>query len=244
MIFQGIFQLFILRGMKEILIQNKYRMLIRLSFLEMIFASLLNLPFTGVGQASVGMVQTQINRSPGGIPTPFLIPVEKNHYTTSDPNVILLGDWTFFNKQIGTERKVFYPVELQSTQKIFNDSGLNLFSKKPFIFNTNDTNQLKFKITHFKTGMIDIIAETAIADTLVFQQNYYHRWKTLVNGENTSPIKYHGAFMGVALSPGKNYVKYYFAFGPIESAFNFSKYILGILLAYLIVVWIRRSSPS
>ncbi|MDQ6757660.1 MAG: hypothetical protein M3004_12075, partial [Bacteroidota bacterium] len=90
---QGVIQLFLLWGIKWCVRENKWNVLVRIVIADMVIATLLNLPFTGVGKASVAEVQHVLNKSPKGIPLPKLQPIIMNDTITPEEKG-LIGDWS------------------------------------------------------------------------------------------------------------------------------------------------------
>ena len=125
---QGIIQLFLLWGIKWCLMKQHSGMLVKIVVAEMIFASLLNIPFTGVGKASVHEVQTVLNKSPKGIIAAPLKPVNM-HDTISVYESGLVGNWRFENKKTDNKAFAFYTVELKNTKLIYADSNSNYIYK-------------------------------------------------------------------------------------------------------------------
>ena len=222
LVIEGIIQLGFLGALKKSLLNKRYKDLIKICALELILATLLNLPFTGVGQASVNDVDRALSKAREGVPVPFLTPIYQNKMGKTDQSEKLIGDWSFYNKQIGSLTKSFYPVELNTTKIIFKDS-LSLFSVKPFIFSTNDSAIQSMKIVSFKGNAIDISLISNQNDTLVFQQNIYPHWNCIVNGEYKKPIIYAGVFNAVSIGPGKNFVNFSFSFGLYQRKYNTNK---------------------
>jgi hypothetical protein len=239
---QSLIQLGVLTAVKNNVKSRTYKNLIILSAIEIGFACLLNVPFTGVGQSSVSEVQSLLNRAPDGLNPPFLIPIYRIYTKTEDRFDKILGDRSFYDKQIGVTSKAFYPVELNTTQNIFKDS-LSLFCYKPFIFSTNDSAYSKLEINYFKNNFIELTVESRQKDTIVYQQNLYPNWKCMFNGDYVKPIIYAGVFNAIAINPGKNFIKFIFKPGSVSSAMDISKYVFLLCLLYLIIMYIKRSSP-
>lgn len=242
LVIEGIIQLGFLGALKKSLLNKRYKDLIKICALELILATLLNLPFTGVGQASVNDVDRALSKAREGVPVPFLTPIYQNKMGKTDQSEKLIGDWSFYNKQIGSLTKSFYPVELNTTKIIFKDS-LSLFSVKPFIFSTNDSAIQSMKIVSFKGNAIDISLISNQNDTLVFQQNIYPHWNCIVNGEYKKPIIYAGVFNAVSIGPGKNFVNFSFFPKSVSTAFDISKYAFLACIIYLLILLFKRSSP-
>ncbi len=241
LIFQGILQLIFLGFINDNLFRMRYKLMIRFCALEMIIATLLNIPFTGVGQHSVKALQSQLEKVEEGIPAPLLIPIDDIYKNEDDNKRDMTGSWSFYNKQMGVNRKIFYPMEMKNIDKAF-PSSKSIFSNKPYLFTTVDTSNSSIVITRIKDNVVELIIQSNVKDTLVFQQNIYPFWKCALNGEGKKPIAYAGVFNAIALNPGKNFVKFSFNPGIVNTGAMISKYALLICMLYVLIVLFKRTS--
>ncbi len=242
LIFQSIIQIYFIKKIKISLITRNFKKLIQITFAELILATLLNIPFTGVGKLSVGDINYIISKSPEGIPNPFLLNIDKSNnesYFDESP----IGSWNFYNKQIGSKYYHFYPIELNTTKNIFKDS-ISFFSNKPYLFLLKETNINKIKILNYKVNSVELFLETNEDDTLIFQQNIYPLWTCSLNSQPNQIIKYKNAFNATYLPKGKNYVSFQINTNSISHAYDISKLVLLICTLYILIVYFRRSSPS
>ena len=81
---------------------------------DLILASLMNIPFTGVGKASVREVQKVLNHSPPGIPTPQL----RSAFQPTQEEEALVGDWDWYSKQIAVNSESAYPIALKNMRTL------------------------------------------------------------------------------------------------------------------------------
>ena len=242
LLIQAFIQLGFWNAIKSNLKNRTYKELIKLVAIEMILATLLNIPFTGVGQKSLSDVDRTIKKSPDGLRIPYRVPIYSLYPTASDRYNKLVGDWSFYSKQIGVDTKAFYPVELNVSKTVFKDS-LSCCCDKPYLFGTGDSCIQEIKVNYYKGNFIDLTVYNNKTDTLVYQQNIYPHWICTVNSESRKPIAYKGVFNAVKLEPGKNYVKFSFVPGSVMGAFDFSKYALLLCLIYLLIMMFKRPSP-
>lgn len=239
---QACIQFIFLNQIKRALQRKYFHHLIKICAVDLIIATLLNVPFTGVGQASVQEVQMQLNRIPEGLPTPFIQPINSIYTEDSKEYFSLLGDPSFYNKQIGTVNYAFYPIELKSSKIVFKNKQ-SLFADKPFLFTTGNASSDSIKINYFKGNFIDLEVNSNGNEKIVYQQNHYSKWRTIVNGERKKPEKYAGAFMAANLVQGKNYVKFTFFPGFVNTAMEISALFFCASLLYLVIVMFKRRSP-
>jgi hypothetical protein len=232
-----------LKLLKNNLITKDKKNLVKVCIADLIIATLLNIPFTGVGSASVSEVQNQINKNTEGIPIPFLLSSISENNAVNYSKTSLIGDASFYNKQIGNNSKAFYPIELKTTSAIFKDS-ISIFGHKPYIFTTNDSAVISLSVENYQGQSIDIFAECKQPDTLVFQQQCYPYWKCLINGETKKALAYKGVFLSIPLKKGRNDVRFSFEPDSINKALKISLGVFLIYLIYLIILIFKRTYPS
>jgi hypothetical protein len=241
LIFQGILQFVFLGFINDSLFRMRYKLLIRLCAMDLIIATLLNVPFTGVGQHSVKALQSQLEKVEEGIPAPLLMPIDDIYKNENDNKSDITGSWSFYNKQMGVNKKTFYPMEMKNIDKVF-PSSKSIFSNRPYLFTTVDTNNNSIAITRIKDNVVELTVESKVLDTLVFQQNVHPFWKCALNGDRKKPIAYAGVFNAIEIKPGKNFVKFNFIPGIINTGAQISKYALLICMLYVLIVLFKRTS--
>jgi len=224
-------------------LEKKYfHWLVRVCAADLIIATLLNVPFTGVGQASVKDLQMQLDRVPEGLPAPFMQPIRKLNSDDTKEYFSLLGDQSFYNKQIGSVNYAFYPVEMKNSALVFKNKE-SLFADKPFLFTTGNDSSTSIKIKYFKNNFIDLEVNSGGNEKIVYQQNFYSKWKLILNGERKKPEKYAGVFMAANVNKGMNNVKFSFYPGFVSTAMEISALFFATSLLYLIIVMFKRRSP-
>ncbi len=241
---QGLIQLLILWLIKFCLREKKWTGLVKVVIAEVIIATLLNLPFTGVGQASVADVQNVLNKSPKGIPIPALQPIIKNDSLISAEKD-LVGNWSFYNKQIGVTLQAFYPIALSSTNKYFSatpDTSLNIMQRN-YLFLKNDKENKQSSIQSFTGNKIQIKIFAHQDDTLVFLQANYPHW-FYKSGENkNATLPYAATFISAPVKKGDNNIE--FVFEPVKvkvgMLISLITFCMIIILLILNPAFIRRS---
>ncbi len=210
---------------------------------EITLITLLNVPFTGVGQSSVRDVVNSLNRMPEGIKTPYLTPIaELDRVDVTRYQSKLLGSSSFYNKNIGTSAKAFYPVELKTTSQLF-EGDSSRYRHLPLIFSEKGKLE-QVEILGFGPDYMDLIVTCSEKDKLVYQQNLYPRWTCMLNGQVVKNPGYQGVFNALDVPAGKQYVKFFFFPGLVGKTFGFSKYVLLLAVVYLIIVWFKRTFLS
>ncbi len=232
---QGIIQLFFLWGIKWCLQQQNWMLLTRITVINMCLACLMNIPFTGVGRSSVKDVQVVLKKSPQGIPVPPLHPIYENDSITTEEKG-LVGDWSFYNKQIGVLKAAPYPIVLKNMNEYFekNEWGTALnFLNHPFLFVESGSDN-KVKIDLYSPNKIMATIQCETSSEIILQQNYYPHWY-YQNGMDKKPVNRAGiSFMSAPVKQGIN--KVIFSFEPrlVKGMMLFSA--ICLLLAVIIIV--------
>jgi hypothetical protein len=229
----------------------------KIIILELILASLLNIPYTGAGKASVAQVQAVLNKSPKGFPVPPLIPIN-TYDTLGEFEKGLVGDWSMYHKKPGTKQQVLYPVHLKNTDHYFytvEKDPLISCDNFPYAFvSTNDTGKVftpdpqhppsSIKILSYDPSHISIEAKMDTTAFLVLQQAYYPHW-TYKNEQVREPVEKAGiAFIRAPLYTGSNLIR--FDFNPV-----FVKWMMLLSLAAFMILCLlffilpaKQVSPS
>ncbi|MEO6489245.1 MAG: hypothetical protein ABIO04_04820 [Ferruginibacter sp.] len=198
---QSLIQLLFLWAVKWCIKKHDIKLLMRISVVNIIVACLFNIPFTGVGKASVAQVQHVLNRSEKGIPIPPLQPVFMNDSLNIDEKA-LVGDWSMYNKQIGVKEKVPYPIILKNMDAYFNQRQKK-YLEKPFVFIEPTGPEDKLVVNSFSPNKITVSVTSDTSSVLILQQNYYPHWY-YINGSNKRPVDKAGVnFMSAPIRNGK-----------------------------------------
>ena len=241
LLIQAIIQTLILALIYRSLMLQRYSQVLRIAIADIIIATLLNLPFSGVGKTSVATVQAIINKAPEGIPIPRLQPITLND-TLPDAERAIVGDWSFYNKQTGVKEFAFYPVALKSNLAYFeNPVMVKAINVYPIIFSSNnnfsghDLKADKVSITSYSPNHITINASVSDTGSLTFLQNYYRFWK-VYNNEKEQPVTMAaGTFMSTPLRKGINNVEFRFKPARIQIVLLINLLVFLSALAYLVI---------
>ncbi len=201
----------------------KYKTLFFIILCEITIASLLNIPFTGVGKTAVRDLYSIHKRAGEGFPAPILQPIIKND-TLNRKDSSLIGEWSYFNRQIGSTKRVLYPVLLKNTVLYFNqierDSTFNM-KYNPYLFFcahpenkkiTGDSTQFltSENIISYSVNQIHVRFNSPKKTNLVILQNNYPHWfyKTV---NNLSSVNKAGlTFISIPVSKGVNDIECFF----------------------------------
>lgn len=242
LLFQSTLQIFILILIYYALRRGRKTALFYAAIVEIIIASLLNLPFTGIGKASPSEVQHILNSSPRGIPIPPLQPTSDND-TIAPDQTKLAGDWSFYSKQIGAINQVSYPIKLKNTVSFFNQSSLGEINKKEFIYVSNQNGEKQhINILKFSPILISLELNIPSSTNLVIKQNYYPRWICTINNREAPIFLANNTFMGIQAEEGKSNIVFQFKNKNIELLIyvNLALFTLGLIL--LIVHFMRQKT--
>jgi hypothetical protein len=174
---------------------------------DLIVATLLNLPFTGVSMRPVSAIQSVIDKSPAGFPVPSTGP-EKNIYAAFPDTDTITGNWSFYSKQVAIDKWHPYPMLLSTTSKYFDSTHEQLKQRNTgFIFAEDST---AIRIQKFRPGGFLIYA-SAVEDTrLVIKQNLYPGWVTTVNNIQFQPGTAYYTFPSIPIKKGHNEISHEF----------------------------------
>ena len=219
--------------------ERNLRRLCWLVMIDMIFHANLVIPYAVAGQAPLSAIEHVIEKSPAGIPIPPLQPIRNN--SRIDPaEEIYIGQWSMFNKQIGTTQEHLYPIQLPSTRDRFDRLPADSSEMdKPFLYLAHAEGGVR--IINFKPGDMIMHVSSAQADTLVIQQNFYHRWRAFTGRKREPLVLYNGHDLGIPVSAGEQDIRVSFVNGDIRLAM-----IISVLVCILLVIVLftrRRNVP-
>lgn len=239
---QGSVQLFFLWMIKWCLVRKKIILLTAVASADLVLACLFNIPFTGVGKASVAEVQSVLDKSPKGIIVPPLIPVNR-YDTISAYETGLVGNWSFYNKQPGVKHFAFYPVELRSSKQVF-AGDTSLCAGKPFLFTETGNENDQITVNGFTGNTITATVFSGGKGRLVLQQNHYPHWLVENGVPNPGIQVYRNVFPAAPLHPGNNTVTFRFEPVLVKKAMLVSA--ISFLLCSLILLagCFKRIFPS
>ena len=239
---QGLLQLFLLWGVKYCLVKKDSQLLLKVCITDLVIATLLNIPFSGVGKASVAEVQAVLNKSPKGIIIPSMKPV--NAYDSiSAYESGLVGNWSFYNKEPGVKRFAFYPVELNQSKFVFADSN-SIAASKPCLFLENDAGGNRIHIDAYSGNCIVVSVQPTEKDRLVFQQNHYAHWRYEDGKQNHPAERYRDVFLSAPVNPGNQKITFVFEPAFIKKAMLVSCIAFIIFLFVLTAIYLRSFFPS
>lgn len=243
---QGLIQLFSIWFIKLSLIQQNWKLLVRITAINLIITSLMNIPYTGVGKASVAQVQHVLNKSPQGIPIPALQPINQND-TLTPAETDLVGNWSLYSKQPGTIKEAPYPISLKNMRDYFdkNNWGAALnFLNKPFVFCESYQETPSINIRSFTGNKVEVDVKNDEPTVLILQQNKYPHWYYYKDGKKTE-VKAAGInCMSAPIKQGENNIVFSFEPVLIKRMTLLSFISLILIIGILVFITIKSPSPS
>ncbi len=197
--------------------QTNHRAFLIVAAVNLILATWICLPFTGLGQMPRKEVQAILNTAPKGINIPNLKAVNDNQYISPRYDSII-GSSAFFSKQIGYPTSAPYPVVLKSASSYFSDTSLVEFiNSQAYLFMATDTTKpvttydsSLVKVLSFAPTSTEVIIQNEKFQYLIFLQNNYPRWKVFLDDKPVAHFTAFKSFIGLSIPKGNHRVKFSF----------------------------------
>jgi hypothetical protein len=191
---------------------------------NMVVLTWLALPFTGLGMASKKEMSEKMTTLPRGLHAQELRPLNQTKFldTSLRNELWLLGS---YSKKIGYPVQEQYPVQLSSTGKFFNDTGLHRFiNQQSYVFLSTDTTVLSqtsfdssyIAVTAFGPGYMKVLVNNPGYRFITFLQNDYPWWQTFVDGKKVLHFTSYKTFITLPLRRGNQEIEYRFDPAPIK----------------------------
>ncbi len=249
---QSLVQIPLLILLSKALLKQQYKRILFLTAVDVVIATMLNMPFTGVGKIPVAKIDAIHKQSPRGIPMPKLQAL-KLHDTIPNADSTLVGDWSFYNKQIGKSKPVLYPVKIMSNylfyEQLGKDSSISV-AKLPFVFISSSITNPRFEVIQkleqanilsFTTNDMQLKFNADSNGYLVYLQNYYPHWKYKSSITDRNVIKAGPGFMAAPVTKGENILKLSFEPKLIKTLFIFT---VVLLIACLVLLFLPLSGRN
>jgi hypothetical protein len=212
---------------------------------NLIVITWLTLPFTGLGMAGKKEMNKKMMVLPHGLYAQELLPLNQLKFLDSSlkKELLLLGSYT---KKIGYPLEEQYPVQLNTTKKFFEDTGLhNFINKQAFIFLSEDTtidaktscDSSLVVINAFGPGHLKITVNNTGYHFLIFLQNNYPYWEVFIDGKKESRFTAYKTFVCLSLKQGVQKIEFRFNPVLIRKAMKIN---IAILMAGFIILLIPR----
>ncbi len=258
LILQGTIQFLFLTQLKRAIQLKIPGYLLLLVIADLCTATLLQMPFTGVGTKSTREIQSLLDASPKGIPVPLLQPLSNNDTGKAGIKNIL-GSWSFYNKQPGTVTHAAYPIQFKIETDFFKPQIQGYIKTKPFVFfaeelinkeslirqafTKKDTSKQKIEILTFSPNQITVKLKTTNPGYLVLLYKYYPHWTANINGIAVKADNYLYGFMKININnPGEQRVEFNFSPTTVKWAMALSAISFLFVLATLITLSVRKKS--
>jgi hypothetical protein len=221
--------LLMLKSMKA----GNMKKLFQIGMLEIMLATLLQLPFTGVGQLSPQKISELVSQSPRGLPTPSMMP-EHTIVSQYPDTKKIIGSWELYSKQIAMNSLFPYPLIFRSTLDYFDSGSQKSLDTKPAFFFTDERSSINQ--IHYAPNRIHVSANISMLDTFVVKQNNYTRWNARVDGKDIPILVKHKSLMGVSVQPGQKTIELNFRNEPVKRLLMAE--LIAVALLILAYTWI------
>ncbi len=234
-IVHGSIQLVVGTLMVKYIRADNVKRFVQVGIVEIILATFLNLPFTGVGQLSPGKINEMVRESPRGLPSPSLLP--EYLVTAQYPNTTkIIGSWVLYSKEIAMDSLFPYPLIFPSTMKYFDTGNQNKLRQRPPFFFIHDSKALTSKNFSYQGNNMEATVRLSSSDTFLIKQNNYPRWSASIQGKPVPILTKFNTLMGVPVESGYQTIKIQFRNKWIK-IFLVTELIIFIILA-LVYTWI------
>jgi hypothetical protein len=231
-IIQGIIQLILLYLIKAIS-GKKNEYLKWLIAIDLVAASLLNIPFTGVGKMSPADVQHLID---GAKTNTLIIPQKSDSAYISK----VIGDVHWYNRKPGNKDLISYPMVLTAAENYFQSPDKNTNDRKPFAFvDSGHLNNLKYA-----ENKITFDINTPASSIVTVQQINYPGWKINTNPGPVSPLRHPDELISFETSPSTTSAEIYFDNSIIKFLVYYSGAILCVLCFLFFFPWKNSKTSS
>ncbi len=221
------------------------KQIVKIIVADLIINSVVYLPFTGVGTVTLSSIEKVYDASGKGIIIPPLIAI-KNIDTFSAKKTGLIGNSSFYNKEVGITHLTDYPSYFSNTKTFFKSNAPDTVNNFPYIFLKKDiggylTNpdygDKVLTVNFFSPQKIRITVNSSQQDSLVLLQNHYKFWNATVDGQSTRINKSFITFMSVPLLKGRHLVEFYY-----EDKWLFLCIIVSMMTFITIIILISRKA--
>ena len=238
-IIQGLVQFLIAGWMIPLIYQQKYSRLFIVIAAEMIIATMLNLPYTGVGVTSPREIQSMIQKGKRGLINPSM-KNERQILSEYYPTDFYIGNWAYYSKEIAVENEMYYPLILNETRNYFSLPERPILMGKPFAFFRSAKTGQKINLVTFNYSSFGFLTETTKMDTLVIKQNQIPGWKAFIDGKSVTLIKSFGSLVGVEVPAGNHKINISYSNQKIIFLFLLHMLFMSGMLTWIIVIKYRN----
>lgn len=231
---QSAIQLVIANVMISMIRAGRTRGLMVLVMADLTLSCLLQLPFTGVGQRSVGSMHRLMAKVPETIASPSLQP--ETLLAEADQELAsVIGDRALWGPEIAQKALVAYPLILQTTASYFDSAVRDTLTQKPAFFLLSGNQSKELLPVDYSASHMRFNIWVSHADTLVIKQNDFPGWEATLNGKPVLPVRIAGTFIGIPLSSNKNEleIRYHHQAVTLLLIFQFISFLALGLIAFL-----------
>lgn len=238
---QSFFQLIILYFLNRKMRENK-NVLLRWIAIDLVLATLLNLPFTGVGMRSPSEIQQLIQNSSEKKSTVNISGSIAVQQLNDSLEKKVIGDARWYQHAPGNVVRINYPLILKAAEDHYKSERKLLTDQLPFIFTLPQENENKLELRQFSPGKILLSADFNVQTEIVVQQMNYKGWQLKINGEksdfNLSAVE----FQTFSVPKGRSEIELEFKKPAIVFLLFYSAIVFSLLMIFFVILHFRKLS--
>lgn len=216
------------------LTRGRRKMLVLVIGLELMATTLLNLPFTGVGQRSVATLDKIYDLAPAGLVAPANI-AEKDVVSGYPQTDLITGNWALVSKQIAQRGLIPYPLYFPATALFLGGPEKTTMQQRAPFFLSSGVSMPGIPARSFSYSRMSFELALNKADTLIIKQNMFPGWSVKDNGKHQEALSTREGFIGIPLSSERHELVVSFDNKPVKTLLILQFTFMAVLLvAYLL----------
>ena len=156
--------------------------------------------------------------------------------------VKLIGDWSFYSKQIGNIKEVPYPIRFNSTINFFSSPDLQKINSQSFIYFSDLNPDDKISVLGYTPNCIETEISSSSNQLCTIKQNYYPNWHCYINNIPAKIEQTSLPFISIRLNQGTQ--KVLLQFENIKIIILLFWTIFIFILGIISVIIIQKKSIS
>lgn len=221
--------------------------LLLIALVDVFFATIIQLPFTGYGKLSQSKIQEIVAKSPSGIPIPDMHAIMENDQGSKNIDSIV-GNWSFYNKQPGTTQQALYPIVFKNEEYIFHKDSMQNIKHKPFLYFLENSKEKQpgnlkntLEISYYSPNLIKFKLQTNTPGKVIIQYKYFPYWIASINNQQAAVTQYNNAFIALPIdAAGTFIIELKYSPSPIINLFMMQTLLLLLELGLLIYLVIKN----
>ncbi|WP_336515684.1 hypothetical protein [Pollutibacter soli] len=238
---QCLLQLFILYFLYKKIHSNN-NALMKWMVIDLLLATLMNLPFTGVGIRSPAEIQQLINSATEQKSVTNISESIASQQLKDSVDKKVIGDSRWYQHAPGNLVKINYPLILKTAENHFRSDRKPLTDQLPFIFTTSKKTENKLELRQFSPGKILLTANFETPDDIVVQQMNHNGWRLKINAKKSAIKTNEDEFQTFSIPNGKSEIMLEFKNPAIVFFLIYSAIIFSALSGFLLILHFRKTN--